>query len=136
MFDLCWTKSHWDRLFSQYFRFTLSVSFHQCFTLIFIYTLLLPDEQTSEVWKPSKKKFFFGNQKHWTEKTSTFLPLTLSVRCLRSTNLQCRVSNGADAVQMIATQFTVSCIKRSRRRPNDCYPIIHCLRNQFQQLRR
>jgi hypothetical protein len=28
--SLWWTKWHWDRLFSQYFSFPLSVSFHHC----------------------------------------------------------------------------------------------------------
>jgi len=39
-----WTKRHWDRFLSQYFGIPLSVSFHQCCTLIFIYTLLLPEK--------------------------------------------------------------------------------------------
>jgi hypothetical protein len=30
MWDLWWTKWHWDRLFSEYFGFPLSVSFHRC----------------------------------------------------------------------------------------------------------
>jgi len=33
---------------------------HRCSVLIFIYTLLLPEGQTGEAWKPSKKKCFFG----------------------------------------------------------------------------
>ena len=32
--NLWWTKGHWERLFSQYFRFPLSVPFHHCSTLI------------------------------------------------------------------------------------------------------
>jgi hypothetical protein len=30
MWDLWWTNWHWDRFFSEYFGFPLSVSFHQC----------------------------------------------------------------------------------------------------------
>jgi hypothetical protein len=30
MWDLWWTKWHWDRFFPEYFGFPLSVSFHQC----------------------------------------------------------------------------------------------------------
>ena len=37
-----------DRFFSEYFGFTLSVSFHQCSILIFIYTFLLPEGQMDE----------------------------------------------------------------------------------------
>jgi hypothetical protein len=30
MWDLWWTKWHWDRVFPEYFGFPLSVSFHRC----------------------------------------------------------------------------------------------------------
>jgi hypothetical protein len=30
MWDLWWTKWHWDRFFAEYFSFPLSVSFHRC----------------------------------------------------------------------------------------------------------
>jgi hypothetical protein len=30
MWDLWWTKWHWDRFFPKYFGFPLSVSFHRC----------------------------------------------------------------------------------------------------------
>jgi hypothetical protein len=30
MWDLWWTKWHWDRVFSEYFGFLLSISFHRC----------------------------------------------------------------------------------------------------------
>jgi hypothetical protein len=36
MWDLWWTKWHWDRVFSQRFDFPLSISFHQCSILIFL----------------------------------------------------------------------------------------------------
>lgn len=42
--------------FSEYFRFLLSVSFHQCFLLIFIYTLPLPERQMGEAKESSKSK--------------------------------------------------------------------------------
>jgi hypothetical protein len=43
-------KLQWDRVFSQYFGFSLSPSFHQCSTLIII--LHLPEGQMSAGWKP------------------------------------------------------------------------------------
>jgi hypothetical protein len=30
MWDLWWTKWHWDKFFSEYFGFPLSISFHRC----------------------------------------------------------------------------------------------------------
>jgi hypothetical protein len=30
VWDLWWTKWHWDRFFSEYFGFPLSISFHRC----------------------------------------------------------------------------------------------------------
>jgi len=41
---------------SKYFGLPLSVSFHQCSMLIFIYTFLLPNEQTGEAGEPSQKQ--------------------------------------------------------------------------------
>jgi hypothetical protein len=41
-------------LFCESFGFPLSLSSHQCFVLIFIYMLLLPDGQTGKDRKPSK----------------------------------------------------------------------------------
>jgi hypothetical protein len=52
MWDLWWTKWHWDRFCSQYFAFPLSVSFHQCSILIFIHTLLLLARQVGKAWEP------------------------------------------------------------------------------------
>jgi hypothetical protein len=37
------------------------VSFYQCTMLVLIYILLLPEGQTAEAWKPSKKQCSFGN---------------------------------------------------------------------------
>jgi len=50
----------WDRFLSSYFGFSLSVSFYQRSTLIFIHTLLLPG-QMGEDKDPSKKQRDFGN---------------------------------------------------------------------------
>jgi hypothetical protein len=62
VWDLWWTKWHWDRFFSEYFGFALSVSFHKCSTL-FIYMLLLPESQKGEkAWEPSTKQCSFGNR--------------------------------------------------------------------------
>jgi hypothetical protein len=44
-----------DRLFSGYFGFSLSVSFHHYSILKFMYMLLLPEGQTGKDWEASKK---------------------------------------------------------------------------------
>jgi len=52
----CGTKWHWDRLFFEYLRCTLTVSFHHYCSHIVIYMLLLRELQTGEAWKPSKRQ--------------------------------------------------------------------------------
>lgn len=52
------TKWHWDMFFSLYFGILLSVSFHQCCTLIFINMLLLSETQESKAWGTSKRLAF------------------------------------------------------------------------------
>ena len=37
-------------------------------TLTFIYTFLLPEGQTGEVWEPPKKQALSKNGEHWIEK--------------------------------------------------------------------
>jgi len=67
--NLWWTRWQWNRLFSEDFGCSLSVSFHHGTTLISIYTLLLPDGQTGEAWEPPKKSDVlsdFGGR--WTER--------------------------------------------------------------------
>jgi hypothetical protein len=59
MWGSYWTKWHWGRVFSEYFAFPLSVSFHKCSIFIFIYMSLFPDGQTGEAWEPSKKTMLF-----------------------------------------------------------------------------
>jgi hypothetical protein len=44
-------------------QFPLSVSFHQCSILIFIYMSPLPEGHIGEVWEPSKKQCSFIS--HW-----------------------------------------------------------------------
>ena len=82
MWYFCWTKKHFVILSCDYFLFPpvsiipptlpcqyhsthspLSVSFHQCSTLIFIYMFLLPEGKLGEVWKISKKQRFCGHSK-------------------------------------------------------------------------
>lgn len=41
---------------SKYFCFRLSVLFHQCFTPIFVYIVLLPDRQEGKAWESPKKQ--------------------------------------------------------------------------------
>ena len=49
---------HWERIFSEHVLFSLSVSFHQCSTLICILLLILPQGKT-EGYKLSDKANFF-----------------------------------------------------------------------------
>jgi hypothetical protein len=44
---------------SQYFSFPLSVSFHQCSTLILMCILALPEGQTGEAWELPNKAILF-----------------------------------------------------------------------------
>ena len=54
--DLLWGKKwHCDRFYS-YFGFTLSISFHQCSTLFFMYMLLTPERQTAMTGEPAKRR--------------------------------------------------------------------------------
>jgi hypothetical protein len=46
---LWWTKLHFDRFFSKYFRLPLSVSFHQCSTLIVIFKAALERLKTENL---------------------------------------------------------------------------------------
>jgi len=64
------------QVFLAVLRSPLSVSSHQCCTLIFRYMSLLPEGHIGEVWEPSKKQYSFGS--HWTLKRKV-LP-----RCFRS----------------------------------------------------
>ena len=58
---LWWEKWYWDRIFSDYFRFALSISFHQFSTIIFVYKLLLSEGQTGGTWKSSIKRCYMGS---------------------------------------------------------------------------
>jgi len=51
---------------SLYFPFPLSVSFHECFILIFINLLLLSEERTSDAWKllTTKQRFIIRCQEN------------------------------------------------------------------------
>ena len=59
--DLWWSKWHWKRVFSQYFRFPLPVLFDHCSTLIFVYMLRLPDGKRWRMEIFQKETFFFWN---------------------------------------------------------------------------
>ena len=48
--DLWWIKCHWVKFFYEYFNCPLSLSFHQYFILIFMYTLPLPEGRMGETW--------------------------------------------------------------------------------------
>jgi len=47
--------------FLQVLRFPLPVSFHQYSILVFTYTLMLSERKADGTWKPSKKKWSWGN---------------------------------------------------------------------------
>jgi hypothetical protein len=49
--NLLWTVLHLDGFLSQFFCFPLSVSYHHCPILIFLYMFLYPEEQIEEGWK-------------------------------------------------------------------------------------
>ena len=66
-------QCHWDRCNSDYFGFPLSLPFHKRSTLIFTYTLLLPEGQEGKAWEPSKKLCSIGNREHWLKKRLYFL---------------------------------------------------------------
>jgi len=53
---------HWEWIFFEYLYFPLSVSFHQCYVLVFLLILLSSEGQTDETWEPSNKAT------QWTEK--------------------------------------------------------------------
>jgi hypothetical protein len=57
---LWWAICSWGigTFFVPALLFTLSVSFHQCSTLIFFYMLLLPEGQPGEVWEPANNNGF------------------------------------------------------------------------------
>ena len=63
IWDLFWTKWHCDRFCPHLFRFSLSVSFHQFYILIFMNVLLLPYWWTGETWDPSKMRGSFRDRR-------------------------------------------------------------------------
>ena len=60
---------HWATVFFPSISFfSLSLSFHQCCILIFVYMLLLPEGQMVEAWEPSIKQWCFGIGEQCIEK--------------------------------------------------------------------
>jgi hypothetical protein len=62
MWDIWWRKWQRGRFFSEYFRFPLSVSFHQD-------SILFPEGQKSEAWEISNKPCSVLGE-HWIRKYS------------------------------------------------------------------
>ena len=48
------------KVYSEYFRFSLSISFHQ-FSIRFFFKFLLLEGRKGEAWKTSSKQSYFGN---------------------------------------------------------------------------
>ena len=67
-----WAKCRWDRFSTEWFGFPLPLPLHHCSIIIFVYALLLTEEQTDEVWKRSNKQCFFGKRKALVEKYFNF----------------------------------------------------------------
>ena len=67
------------QIFVPVLRFSRSVSFHQCYILICIYTLLLAERQTGEAWEPSRKQCASGSREALDRKLSQFSWATLLV---------------------------------------------------------
>ena len=65
----------------QYFRFPLSVSFHQCSILIFIYTISYRKDKRATHGKLEKKTMYFGNR---LELDINSLPFGLSSKVAKS----------------------------------------------------
>ena len=59
----------------------LSISYHLCSTLIFIYTLLLRDWQPEEALETSRKQYVLEIEEHWVEKQYPYI-LGLWVRTM------------------------------------------------------
>ena len=70
--NICNICGSWDRFLSKYFWFHLSVSFHQCSILVFIYMLLLADRQVGEAWEPSEKQWSFVKRGTFTRRVLSF----------------------------------------------------------------
>jgi len=60
-------KVSMGQVFVQVLRFSLSVSFHFCSILIFIYTLLLQEGQRGEAWEPYKSNVLSAIGENWVE---------------------------------------------------------------------
>ena len=68
MGDLWRTEYHWDRFVSQYFGFTLALSFYNYSKIIFILILPLSEGRAGEAWKSANKiTFFWKSQGIWIE---------------------------------------------------------------------
>jgi hypothetical protein len=59
---------------SQHFGFPLSVLFHQCSTLTFIYMLLLSEGQTGAAWELQKATLFRKSENVRWKKIFRFFP--------------------------------------------------------------
>ena len=119
MWDLWWTKWHWERFLSETCSSPLSVSFRQCSIRILILRLLLPNED--EAWEPSNISVGTGRFRTYrptvqkfllylfctTSKQSTALPNALLHNiCIRVTSEHCLSHCGAS--QMSCSQPNVS----------------------------
>ena len=79
MWDLWWTKWHWQIFFSEYFSFPPSVSFHQYSMLIFILILLSEGQAGEASYTSIKTVRSLVSVAQWAEEYSVF-NVFLSVR--------------------------------------------------------
>ena len=68
MCDLWWKKWHWDRFFSEHFGLPLSVSFHQCSTLILSILCSYQKDKRSKPGNHSKSNALSQIGEDWIEK--------------------------------------------------------------------
>jgi hypothetical protein len=62
--EICGGQSGTGTSLLRLLRFSLSISFIQ-YSLIFIYTLVVPERQKCEAWEPSKKQCSFADRGGW-----------------------------------------------------------------------
>lgn len=109
MWDLLWTKWCWERFFSQYFGFPLSVTLHQCSVLIFGLVLLSPDDNRSKPENVEPKQCLLRYRSALVWNCSHVCPQGVTVitklwyhwvNCIKRLFLWCILNRTADSCNM------------------------------------